>query len=607
MKVCRALRKWLVAALALGLALPGAAAAPGAGGAPAAMALRRGPVAWQWQDAAGAERLPLVGDDVATPPLDLGFAFPFYGEFHRQVFLSSNGLLTFAAPAPLYYQNAPMPYRGGLGAAIAAFWDDLLLDEASSVLVARGGTAPRRWFAATWLRAGFFALPSARLSFQAVLWEDGRVLLSYGAAESFRPRDWARGTVGLQGTGGRRGLTYRWNGTGGALAPQTTLEFAPDQQPAGPVVSDLQVDFLHAGLYRVSARVTDPAGHAIEAVELTLSGPDYAGQTLAMDAPELAAGLAEVRATSLLDTLGLSEGIFTISVRARNAASTWGEPASTEVAIDRVPPVTTCAFAAPDGADGWYRGAATATCTAADRVSGVDSITYRVDAGAWAMYADQLRVTGEGVHLVEYRAGDRAGNLELPHAVLVAIDGVAPALAFTGLVAGQKLRHSEVLRLTAAAVETGSGLAGLRLELDGNDELANGDVTELWRLDLGEHFVTVTARDRAGNEAELGPVPFTIYADLQSLADLTDKLAGQGYVSAPAVELEALRAALARAEAARAAGSRFGARQEVLAYVERLQQLHASGDVSPAAHAALTADASYVINHLDGDEDCTAC
>lgn len=628
---CRVPLAWLAAMsvlLAAPGALPAAAAAPEAGPAavapaagapgpgaagarPAGMALIRGPgkdpASFQWLDGAGAVRLPLTGDDVATDPLDLGFRFPFYGEAYERVSLSSNGLLTFEGPRPLHYGNVPLPFSGGPGAAIAAFWDDLVLPDDAALTIQRGGEAPARWFAATWNRAGLLADPDARLSFQAVLREDGRVTLSYGPVEHWRAPLWDGATVGMQGPGGKRGLTYRWNAVGGPLAPQTTLEFGPAREKGGPVVSDLRIDPLHAGLYRVSARAEDPDGQPVVEVQLAVTGLDYAGTPVAMVAPEVEAGLSAVSATALVDTLGMPEGIYTFSVRARNAANAWGEAASSEVSVDRVPPATTCSFSPPDGEDGWYLSEAVATCTAVDKLSGVDRIEFRIDGGDWQPYAGEMRISGQGVHQVEYRAADMAGNVELLHHETVAIDAVAPVVSLTGLEPGQRLRHAGVLRVQVEAAETDSGLASLRIELDGNDDLPNADPVELWRLQLGEHVLTVVARDRAGNEAVVGPLPFTVYADIQSVDALTFHLAGRGLIQARAEDLATLRGALAEAERARAAGERWAARQQLLAYTEALQQIYGRGDLTPAAYAVLMADVNYVIDRLTGTEDCTAC
>jgi hypothetical protein len=52
----------------------------------------------------------------------------------------------------------------------------------------------------------------------------------------------------------------------------------------------------------------------------------------------------------------------------------------------------------------------TVTLTGQDNHSGVATISYQVDEGAWLSYAGPVTVTGEGDHRVSYRAFDKAGN-----------------------------------------------------------------------------------------------------------------------------------------------------------------------------------------------------
>ena len=54
----------------------------------------------------------------------------------------------------------------------------------------------------------------------------------------------------------------------------------------------------------------------------------------------------------------------------------------------------------------------TVTISALDNASGVDVTMYRVDDGAWAEYTDDVEVTGEGDHIVQFYTVDVAGNEE---------------------------------------------------------------------------------------------------------------------------------------------------------------------------------------------------
>jgi hypothetical protein len=58
-------------------------------------------------------------------------------------------------------------------------------------------------------------------------------------------------------------------------------------------------------------------------------------------------------------------------------------------------------------------GPAEVTLSATDDVSGIDQIMYRLDGGEWRTYRTPIKVRGQGVHELAYRAVDKAGNVSL--------------------------------------------------------------------------------------------------------------------------------------------------------------------------------------------------
>jgi hypothetical protein len=66
--------------------------------------------------------LPLSGETNAGP-VDLGFAFPFYGNAFTSVRIQTNGALSFDDPTSPN-TNVPLPSPGGMTNMIAPFWDD---------------------------------------------------------------------------------------------------------------------------------------------------------------------------------------------------------------------------------------------------------------------------------------------------------------------------------------------------------------------------------------------------------------------------------------------------------------------------------------------------
>jgi hypothetical protein len=77
---------------------------------------------------------------------------------------------------------------------------------------------------------------------------------------------------------------------------------------------------------------------------------------------------------------------------------------------DTTPPDTSAAVTGQQDQDGAYVGSATVTITATDSESGVASIEYALDAGAWTRYTAAITIAGTGAHTVRYRATDVASN-----------------------------------------------------------------------------------------------------------------------------------------------------------------------------------------------------
>jgi hypothetical protein len=98
------------------------------------------------------------------------------------------------------------------------------------------------------------------------------------------------------------------------------------------------------------------------------------------------------------------------------------------VNIDTTPPVTS-ASVSPTPSGGAVNGPATITLSATDPAaadgspgSGVAGTEYRIDGGAWQAYTAAVQVTSGGVHSVDYRSTDNAGNVETFHTLSVQVN-----------------------------------------------------------------------------------------------------------------------------------------------------------------------------------------
>jgi len=149
------------------------------------------------------------------------------------------------------------------------------------------------------------------------------------------------------------------------------------------------------------------------------------------------------------------------------------------------------------GGGGWYlAGPVTVSASGSDATSGVSSVGVSVGGGDWST---STQVNGDGLHVVDLRAQDNAGNVTHSTAT-VGIDGTAPALttSTSGNVGQAGWFTGNPVIINAVASDTLSGVAQIEYLLSGGAWVggASFEVTA-----EGTSTVTFRARDVAGNEA----------------------------------------------------------------------------------------------------------
>ncbi|WP_158299631.1 OmpL47-type beta-barrel domain-containing protein [Paenibacillus antri] len=212
------------------------------------------------------------------------------------------------------------------------------------------------------------------------------------------------------------------------------------------------------------------------------------------------------------------EGVHTIQYWSTDAAGNVEEPKTATVTIDKATPVTTATVEGTIGSEGWYRGPVSVLLTATDAQSGVSRSEYRLDNGEWTAAVGPIVVAADGVHLLEYRSVDAAGNAEASKTLELRIDATAPAL-------NVQLDRSSIwppnkklvdILATLASDDATSGVASVTLTSvesnepeDGSIEAAIGTSADTFRLkadrngngdgDGRVYTITYTATDAAGN------------------------------------------------------------------------------------------------------------
>lgn len=171
---------------------------------------------------AGTEKLALTGDDDAQQ-VTLPFAVPFYGAGQTRAWIVTNGYLTFAESRITTPSNGSLPSSSTPNHAIYPFWDDFIVDDEGGVYTGVTGTAPHRRFVVEWRNVKFYADQTQRVSFAALLGEDGTIGFRYKDLATDRERG-GFGTVGVENASGDDALLYSYDTA--ALDDGQSLEIA---------------------------------------------------------------------------------------------------------------------------------------------------------------------------------------------------------------------------------------------------------------------------------------------------------------------------------------------------------------------------------------------
>jgi hypothetical protein len=148
----------------------------------------------------------LTNQDDASVSVPIGFNFSFYGVNNANVFVSSNGLLTFATASTAFTNSnlTTTPTQ----AAIASFWDDLHTgggQPGSNVFSQGSGAGPDQHLTIQWNQVRFFSGGTAgdTLTYQVQLFADGRIQFNYQdlVSGTAAGNNGASATVGIKDAG----------------------------------------------------------------------------------------------------------------------------------------------------------------------------------------------------------------------------------------------------------------------------------------------------------------------------------------------------------------------------------------------------------------------
>ncbi|KQX58725.1 OmpL47-type beta-barrel domain-containing protein [Paenibacillus sp. Root444D2] len=123
-----------------------------------------------------------------------------------------------------------------------------------------------------------------------------------------------------------------------------------------------------------------------------------------------------------------TDGTHTVEYRRVGEEGIPGKVKSTIIKLDAQAPVTTAATSPIDGKNGWYISSPTVTLAATDNTS-VTQTVYRIDGSGWSTYSQPVTWSVYGVHSLEYKSIDQAGNEEAVKSISLKVDKEAPMLS----------------------------------------------------------------------------------------------------------------------------------------------------------------------------------
>ncbi|CRK81119.1 carbohydrate-binding protein [Neobacillus massiliamazoniensis] len=191
---------------------------------------------------------------------------------------------------------------------------------------------------------------------------------------------------------------------------------------------------------------------------------------------------------------------------------------------DVQPPVTTVTTDGVTGDGAWNSRDVNVKFTAEDdpNGTGVNRIETRVDGGDWTNKTE-LTLTTDGMHSIEYRAIDNAGNVEAVKHLAIGIDKTAPEISVSVPGDGSIYENSSDLTPEFALADNLSGVDNSKtmVTLDTNFYKI-GTTIPLYTLPLGPHTLVISSIDQAGNMGSK-TVHFQTVASIDSLKALVTR------------------------------------------------------------------------------------
>jgi hypothetical protein len=216
-------------------------------------------------------------DDDYDGPFQIGFHFKFYEYSYPELYISTNGLISFGDGSD-EFENRTAPRDTYPNNIIAPFWDDLIL------LVDSGGqrishayyqafNGPgQKFFVVEWYRIARLGSQDT-LTFQAILYENGDLVFQYQELAG----ELDQATVGIEDGDGVDGKQYLYNAPG--LNTATAIKFTrPPQTARTKVLPVYQSGFAYHGVNRFTLTIRNTGEQGPDGYNLTFTKDNPAWQ-----------------------------------------------------------------------------------------------------------------------------------------------------------------------------------------------------------------------------------------------------------------------------------------------------------------------------------------